>query len=119
MVPSIPAQIAYCALNSSVVWRWRFGLRSIDIVRELQSLRRSGWSPDPVLMTSLVSYWWLGVPIAVAAVRKVFLDATITLGGGVPGEYTNPRRALQRERYVACVITPRPCRAGSGYKRTV
>jgi len=65
--------------------RWRFGLRSIDIMRCLQSLKQSNWVPDQVLITTLTSCWWLGVPITVAAVRKVFPDATLVLGGVYPG----------------------------------
>ena len=57
--------------------RWRFGLRSIDIVRELRALKSSGWTPDKVLITTLMIFWWLGVPVSVAAVRKIFPDAEI------------------------------------------
>src|SRR5581483_1736820 len=66
--------------------RWRFGLRSIDIVRALKSLQSSGWSPDYVLITTLTSFWWLGVPIAVAAIRKVFPEAAVIVGGAYPDQ---------------------------------
>jgi len=73
--------------------RWRFGLRSIDIVRALQSLKRSNWIPDRVLITTRTSFWWLGIPIAVAAVRKVFPDVTVILGGVYPDQA--PKHAEQ------------------------
>jgi hypothetical protein len=31
-----------------------------------------------------MSFWWLGVPVAVMAVRKVFPEATVILGGAYP-----------------------------------
>jgi len=64
--------------------RWRFGLRAPELRRRLGTLVGSGWRPDDVIVSSLTSFWWRGVPFVVEIVRKLMPDARIIVAGEYP-----------------------------------
>ena len=55
----------------------RYGIKPEWLKADLVSLPR----PEIVLVTSLMTYWYPGVKETIAAVRAVFPDSTIILGG--------------------------------------
>lgn len=55
----------------------RYGIRKGWFKKDLLSLE----PPDLVLITSMMTYWYPGIQETIAAVREVFPEATIVLGG--------------------------------------
>lgn len=55
----------------------RYGIRKTWFKKDLHSIE----PPDLVLMTSMMTYWYPGVKETIAAVKEVFPDVTIVLGG--------------------------------------
>jgi radical SAM superfamily enzyme YgiQ (UPF0313 family) len=55
----------------------RYGIRKAWFKEDLLAIER----PDLVLMTSMMTYWYPGVQETIAAVREVYPNATIVLGG--------------------------------------
>jgi radical SAM superfamily enzyme YgiQ (UPF0313 family) len=55
----------------------RYGIRKEWFMKDLASIRR----PDLVLMTSMMTYWYPGIQETIGALKEVFPDVAIVLGG--------------------------------------
>jgi radical SAM superfamily enzyme YgiQ (UPF0313 family) len=55
----------------------RYGIKKAWFKEDLFSIK----TPDLVLMTSMMTYWYPGVKETIASIREVFPSATIILGG--------------------------------------
>lgn len=55
----------------------RFGMGGDDMEKRLEELLK----PDVILVTSVMTYWYLGVREAILAARKVFPGVPVILGG--------------------------------------
>lgn len=58
----------------------RYGISSNTFIRELSEIER----PDLILITSIMTYWYLGVKEALGVARGVFPSSKIVVGGIYP-----------------------------------
>jgi radical SAM superfamily enzyme YgiQ (UPF0313 family) len=58
----------------------RYGISRAALAQEISAVE----PPDLVLITSIMTYWYLGAQEAITAVKQIFPDAKIVLGGIYP-----------------------------------
>jgi hypothetical protein len=63
---------------------WRYGESNEKFKEWCDKLRAGGWHPTQVWVTSLTSYWWLGVTSTITLIKSVFNAAKIILYGQYP-----------------------------------
>jgi len=63
---------------------WRYGTGNDKFQQWLSGLRRAGWQPTQVWVTSLTSYWWLGVSSTITLIKSVLPDVKFVLYGQYP-----------------------------------
>lgn len=63
---------------------WRYGESSEKFQDYLNDLRTVGWEPTQVWITSLTSYWWLGVKSLITLLKSILPNTEIILYGQYP-----------------------------------
>jgi hypothetical protein len=63
---------------------WRYGERNEKFKEWLDKLRATGWHPTQVWVTSLTSYWWLGVSSTITLIKSILPDVKVVLYGQYP-----------------------------------
>lgn len=63
---------------------WRYGAGNDKFHQWLNELRATGWQPTQIWVTSLTSYWWLGVSSTITLIKSVIPDVKVVLYGQYP-----------------------------------
>jgi len=63
---------------------WRYGESNDKFRQQLNDYRASGWHPNQVWITSLTSYWWIGVRSTVTLIKSMFPDTKVVIYGQYP-----------------------------------
>jgi radical SAM superfamily enzyme YgiQ (UPF0313 family) len=71
-------------IDGVTVNRWHYGTSARELVRGLEELKASGWSPDLVLVEGLAAHWWPGVAEVSRIVQRQFSSVPLVLLGAYP-----------------------------------
>lgn len=70
---------------------WQFGTPPGKIINILQRWIKEGWSPDVILISCAISYWWPATSDLIHRIKKQY-GIPVYLGGGYPTAY--PEHAI-------------------------